>query len=52
VSALGLKPDVLFCFDIRLPQGFTPKPQDGEVGAVAWACMHAAKATAGRGGRG
>lgn len=26
-----VKPDVLYCFDLELPQGFTPKNQDGEV---------------------
>uniref|UniRef100_A0A7S3VQ33 Nudix hydrolase domain-containing protein n=1 Tax=Dunaliella tertiolecta TaxID=3047 RepID=A0A7S3VQ33_DUNTE len=31
ISSVGLKPDVLFTFDIQLPLGFTPKPQDGEV---------------------
>jgi hypothetical protein len=30
----GLKPDVLFCYDLRLPRDFVPKPQDGEVGPV------------------
>jgi hypothetical protein len=28
----GLKPDVLFCYDIQLPGDFVPVPQDGEVG--------------------
>jgi hypothetical protein len=27
----GLKPDVLFCYDIELPRDFVPRPQDGEV---------------------
>lgn len=35
VSDLGLKPDVLFCYDLCLPAGFVPKPLDGEVRA-AW----------------
>eukprot|EP00879_Flechtneria_rotunda_P013380 GHRR01013970.1.p1 GENE.GHRR01013970.1~~GHRR01013970.1.p1 ORF type:complete len:379 (+),score=64.49 GHRR01013970.1:372-1508(+) len=30
-SAEGLKPDVLFCYDLQLPEDFVPKPQDGEV---------------------
>jgi hypothetical protein len=28
----GLKPDVLFVFDLKLPESFVPKPDDGEVG--------------------
>ncbi|GAX77947.1 hypothetical protein CEUSTIGMA_g5389.t1 [Chlamydomonas eustigma] len=31
ISAAGLKPDVLFVFDIKLPEDFVPKPLDGEV---------------------
>eukprot|EP00877_Chromochloris_zofingiensis_P004791 jgi/Chrzof1/14312/Cz08g32180.t1 len=27
----GLKPDVLFCYDLELPADFMPQPQDGEV---------------------
>jgi 8-oxo-dGTP pyrophosphatase MutT (NUDIX family) len=27
----GLKPDVLFCYDIELPESFTPENTDGEV---------------------
>ncbi|KIY91613.1 Nudix hydrolase 20, partial [Monoraphidium neglectum] len=27
----GLKPDVLFTYDLKLPPDFVPKPQDGEV---------------------
>lgn len=27
----GLKRDVLFCYDLPLPQDFTPEPEDGEV---------------------
>lgn len=27
----GLKPDVLFCYDLKLPADFVPKPLDGEV---------------------
>jgi hypothetical protein len=34
VSDTGLKPDVLFVFDLQLPASFQPKPQDGEVHAV------------------
>ncbi len=26
----GLKPDVLYCYDISLPSDFVPRPQDGE----------------------
>jgi hypothetical protein len=29
----GLKPDVLFCYDLELPADFVPVPQDGEVEA-------------------
>jgi 8-oxo-dGTP pyrophosphatase MutT (NUDIX family) len=32
LSEEGLKPDVLFCYDLQLPHDFVPKPQDGEVG--------------------
>jgi hypothetical protein len=38
VSSVGLKPDVLFTFDIQLPRDFVPKPQDGEVGAWSDMC--------------
>ena len=31
VSAIGLKPDVLFVYDINLPETFVPTPLDGEV---------------------
>jgi 8-oxo-dGTP pyrophosphatase MutT (NUDIX family) len=31
MSDQGLKPDVLFCYDLELPEDFVPKPQDGEV---------------------
>ena len=31
VSAVGLKPDVLFVYDINLPETFVPTPLDGEV---------------------
>ena len=31
MSDQGLKPDVLFCYDLELPEDFLPKPQDGEV---------------------
>jgi 8-oxo-dGTP pyrophosphatase MutT (NUDIX family) len=34
VSATGLKPDVLFVYDIQLPPSFQPVPQDGEVRAT------------------
>lgn len=27
----GLRPDVLFVYDLELPVGFTPKPSDGEI---------------------
>ncbi len=27
----GLKPDVLFVYDLELPADFVPSPQDGEV---------------------
>lgn len=27
----GLKPDVQFCYDLELPQGFTPRNTDGEI---------------------
>jgi hypothetical protein len=30
-SEEGLKPDVLFCYDLQLPPDFVPVPQDGEV---------------------
>lgn len=29
----GLKPDQMFCYDLDLPEDFTPRPVDGEVGA-------------------
>ncbi|KAJ9507975.1 hypothetical protein QJQ45_021307 [Haematococcus lacustris] len=31
VSATGLKPDVLFVYDLELPEDFKPQAQDGEV---------------------
>jgi 8-oxo-dGTP pyrophosphatase MutT (NUDIX family) len=31
MSEEGLKPDVLFCYDLQLPEDFVPQPQDGEV---------------------
>jgi 8-oxo-dGTP pyrophosphatase MutT (NUDIX family) len=34
MSEEGLKPDVLFCYDLQLPQDFVPQPQDGEVRGV------------------
>lgn len=30
-SESGLKPDTLFCFDLELPEDFTPVNQDGEI---------------------
>ena len=30
-SAAGLKPDVIYCYDLELPAGFTPVCTDGEV---------------------
>ncbi|KAJ2777487.1 hypothetical protein H4R18_005131 [Coemansia javaensis] len=30
-SALGLQPETLFAFDLELPAGFVPRPNDGEV---------------------
>lgn len=29
----GLKPDEMFCYDLEIPEGFTPTPNDGEVHA-------------------
>lgn len=29
----GLKPDEMFCYDLELPEDFTPVPKDGEVAA-------------------
>jgi hypothetical protein len=29
----GLRPDVLFCYDLELPDGFEPRNADGEVAA-------------------
>jgi len=29
----GLRPDVLFCYDLELPESFEPKNSDGEVAA-------------------
>lgn len=34
MSDEGLKPDVLFCYDLQLPADFVPIPQDGEVGVL------------------
>jgi 8-oxo-dGTP pyrophosphatase MutT (NUDIX family) len=31
LQPVGLKRDVLFCYDLELPQDFVPEPQDGEV---------------------
>lgn len=31
MSEEGLKPDVLLCYDLQLPEDFVPQPQDGEV---------------------
>ncbi|QIK38163.1 DUF4743 domain-containing protein [Caldichromatium japonicum] len=30
-SETGFKPDVMYCYDLELPQGFVPSCQDGEV---------------------
>jgi len=30
-SADGLKPDVMFCYDLELPEDFTPRNTDGEI---------------------
>ena len=32
-AADGLKPDVQFCYDLELPEGFTPENTDGEIEA-------------------
>ena len=32
-AADGLKPDVMFCYDLALPEGFVPRNTDGEVAA-------------------
>ncbi|MBK1701814.1 DUF4743 domain-containing protein [Thiococcus pfennigii] len=34
-SAAGLKPDVIYCYDLELPEGFTPVCTDGEVESFA-----------------
>jgi 8-oxo-dGTP pyrophosphatase MutT (NUDIX family) len=31
VTAAGFKPDVLYCYDLELPEGFRPRCTDGEV---------------------
>ena len=31
LQSAGLKRDVLFCYDLELPEGFQPVPEDGEV---------------------
>ena len=37
VANIGLKPEVLFNYDLEVPQDFQPKPLDGEVEAIyAW----------------
>jgi 8-oxo-dGTP pyrophosphatase MutT (NUDIX family) len=36
MSDEGLKPDVLFCYDLQLPEDFVPQPQDGEVNLGLW----------------
>ncbi|MGB0695078.1 MAG: DUF4743 domain-containing protein [Rhodospirillaceae bacterium] len=33
-AASGLKPDTLFCYDLEVPEGFTPVNTDGEVSEV------------------
>lgn len=41
MSEEGLKPDVLFCYDLKLPEDFVPTPQDGEVrGSQQMQIMH------------
>ena len=30
-NEVGLKPDTLFCYDLRVPSNFTPNNQDGEI---------------------
>jgi hypothetical protein len=46
MSDEGLKPDVLFCYDLQLPANFVPQPQDGEVRACAtWGCANRALST-------
>lgn len=32
-SSRGLKPDVMYCYDLELPEGFEPRNTDGEVSA-------------------
>jgi isopentenyldiphosphate isomerase len=32
-SRRGLKPDVIYCYDLEVPEGFTPRCTDGEVEA-------------------
>ena len=34
-NGFGIKRDVLFCFDLELPESFKPKPIDGEVESFA-----------------
>lgn len=38
-SEEGLKPDVLFCYDLQLPADFVPVPQDGEVRDRVGVCV-------------
>jgi 8-oxo-dGTP pyrophosphatase MutT (NUDIX family) len=46
MSEEGLKPDVLFCYDLQLPDDFVPQPQDGEVrGCAACAVVNGVLST-------
>ena len=46
----GLKPDVLFCYDLELPPDFVPTPQDGEVSEFVLWDVAAVAACIARGG--
>lgn len=50
----GLKPDVLFCYDLELPRDFVPTPLDGEVrpciSCASRACVGTEKRWVGLGG--
>lgn len=53
LSSEGLKPDTLFVYDLELPQGFVPEPQDGEVEAFElWSVERVMEALAEAGGAG
>lgn len=40
-TSAGLKPDTLYCYDLALPEGFTPICNDGEVAAFhLWPVAH------------